>query len=60
MNRSIQNAHRIAKEGNPRLMIYDHHLLREKKFKERTKKVWLKNVTTASEYNGEEPLISRL
>ncbi|MEA2054198.1 MAG: MBL fold metallo-hydrolase [Candidatus Thermoplasmatota archaeon] len=60
MNRIIQNACRISKEGNPGLMIYDHHLLRGKKFRERTEEVWLKNVTTAAEYNREEPLISRL
>lgn len=57
MNRSIENAHRIVKEGGLELMIYDHHLLREKKFRERTKKVWKENVMTAAEYNGKEPLV---
>ena len=60
MNRSIENAHRIVKEGGLELMIYDHHLLREKKFRERTKKVWKENVMTAAEYNGKEPLVLRL
>lgn len=46
-------------------MIYDHHLLREKKYRERTKKVWAMgkeentDVLTAAEYKGETPIIDK-
>lgn len=64
LQRSIDNAHRIAKEIDPDLMIWDHHLLREKRYRERTGKVWnLKdegfNIKTAAEVKGKKPLISK-
>ncbi|MFP4634021.1 MAG: MBL fold metallo-hydrolase [Candidatus Aenigmatarchaeota archaeon] len=63
LRRSVDNARRILKEVNPELMVWDHHLLRERKYRERTGKVWeLKdeyNLKTASEVKGEEPLIDR-
>ncbi len=66
LNRSIENAIRIIKEADFDLMIYDHHLLRDKNFRRRTKKVWEtakrhgKNVLTAAEYMGKKPLIEAL
>lgn len=64
LKRSINNAFKIAKEVKPSLMVWDHHLLREKKYKERTKKVWnLRkkgiNIKTAAEVKGKDPLIFR-
>ena len=58
LNRAINNAVRIIKEVDSELIIYDHHLPRENKFRERTKKVWEaarkynKNVLTAAEFMG--------
>jgi hypothetical protein len=41
LERCIANACRIIKESaNLKLLIYDHHLLREAQYKERTKAVW--------------------
>lgn len=56
LNRAIDNAVRIIKNTNPELIIYDHHLARGEKFKQRTKKVWKaakkegKRVITAATY----------
>jgi predicted metallo-beta-lactamase superfamily hydrolase len=40
LNRAIENASRIVREVDSELIVYDHHLPREPKFKERTQKVW--------------------
>ncbi|MBO8182300.1 MAG: MBL fold metallo-hydrolase [Archaeoglobus sp.] len=64
--RTIENALRILKETDTELIIYDHHLPREPKFKERTKEVWDeakrkgKNLLTAAEYLGEIPAVLRV
>lgn len=66
LNRSIENASRIVTECDFKLMIYDHHCLREKKFRERLKpfydtvKETGKNVLTAAEYFGLKPLVELL
>lgn len=69
LERSINNAARITKEIEPDLMIYDHHLLRESKYKERTQKIWSLQekgyeVKTAAEHLNlnlnQEPLILRI
>lgn len=63
LNRTIANALRILKESDVKLMIYDHHLPREPKFKERTREVWEtgkqlnKKVLTAAEYVGKTPKV---
>lgn len=63
LNRTIANALRILKESDVKLVIYDHHLLREPKFKERTREVWEtgkqlnKKVLTAAEYVGKTPKV---
>ena len=66
LERSIANMCRILEEVSSKVIVYDHHLLREPKFRERTKVVWetaakrgLK-LLTAAEILGEEPLILRL
>ena len=61
--RTLNNALRIIEETDAELIIYDHHLPREPKFKERTKEVWRrakklgKKVLTAAEFLGEEPAV---
>mgnify|MGYP006287277595 CR=1 FL=1 len=57
---AINNSKRIIKNIDSELILYDHHLARDKKFKERTKEVWdlsnkNKKVMTAAEYLGKEP-----
>jgi len=47
-------------------VIYDHHLLREKRYRERTLEVWKtgeKNgikIMTAAEFLGKRPVIEKL
>lgn len=63
MNRAIANAVRILEKTDVRLMIYDHHLPREPKFKEWTREVWDegkrrgKKVLTAAEFLGKKPAV---
>ena len=63
LNRTIENAVRIVKEIDAEIIIYDHHLTRENRFRERTKKVWEtanklnKLVLTASEYYKKKPVV---
>jgi hypothetical protein len=63
MNRAVANAVRILRETGVKLMIYDHHLPREPKFKERTREVWEegkrrgRRVLTAAEYLGRRPAV---
>ena len=40
LNRSIRNAGRIVEESDSETILYDHHLTREKDFREKTKKIW--------------------
>lgn len=63
LNRSVENAARIVENSRSRLILYDHHLTREKKFRDRTEKVWetarknRKKVLTVAEYLDEEPAV---
>jgi hypothetical protein len=63
LDRAVMNATRILKESDVRLMIYDHHLPREPKFKKWTHEVWTagkrqgKKVLTAAEYLGKKPAV---
>lgn len=62
LNRTIANALRILKESKVKLMLYDHHLPRESKFKERTKEVWEvgkrgQGVLTVAEFLGKKPVV---
>ena len=61
LNRAIANAVRIARECEPELkaMIFDHHLLRDRRYRERTAAVWAASpkVVTAAEWLGREPLL---
>ena len=67
LRRAIENAVRIVEETDTRLIVYDHHLPREARFKENTREVWEvaekggKRLLTAAEFLGEMPkvLVSR-
>jgi len=65
--RVLENAKRIVEEVDFKVMIWDHHLPREKKFRERTREVWTlarklkKNLLTAREFQfGKKPVIEEL
>ncbi|MFQ6090823.1 MAG: hypothetical protein ACE5LD_05230 [Candidatus Bipolaricaulia bacterium] len=59
LNRAIANAVRIAEEGDPQVMVFDHHLLRDRRYRERTAAVWAASpkVLTAAELLGKRPLL---
>lgn len=65
LDRSINNIIRIIRESAPDLIIYDHHLLRDPLYRERTAKVWDTaddmhvRIMTAAEYNGLVPVVLR-
>jgi hypothetical protein len=67
LQRCIANTCRIIKKcTNLKLLIYDHHLLREKRYRERTKEVWNcakkkgVKILAASELLGKRPVIDVL
>jgi predicted metallo-beta-lactamase superfamily hydrolase len=65
LQRSIDNAAWSLREVDPELMVFDHHLLREPKYRQRTSEVWELagegyNVQTVAETRGEEPMIDRV
>ncbi len=59
--RTVENALRIVEETDTEVIIYDHHLNRESKFRKRTQEVWEtakklgKSVYTAAEFRGKVP-----
>ena len=63
LNRAIKNVVRIIEESDVKLIIYDHHLLREAKFRKNTKEIWDtarrcgKRVVTAAEFLGKTPKV---
>ncbi len=66
LRRAVENAVRIIRECRPELIIYDHHLLRERRWRERVREV-LKvardegvELLTAAECLGGKPLIDTL
>jgi len=66
LRRAVENAVRIIKECLPELVIYDHHLLRERKWRRRVQEVFKVaakegvKLLTAAEYLGHRPLIDTL
>lgn len=66
LNRAVYNAIKILKETDAELIIYDHHLLRERKYMENTKEVWRaakkfnKKLLTASELIGRRVILHYL
>lgn len=65
VQRAIENMRKIIREAETELIIYDHHLLRERLFRERVKEVYRvaeqenKRVLTAAEYLGKTPMVLR-
>ena len=63
LRRTIENAVKIVKEIDAEVIIYDHHLPRERHFREHTKEVWEaaekggKAVLTAAEFLGRKPKV---
>ncbi len=63
LNRAVENAAEIVRSIDAELIIYDHHLPRERKFRERTEKVWStakeanKKLMTAAEFLGHKPVV---
>jgi hypothetical protein len=61
--RAVENATKIILETDTQVIIYDHHLPRESKFRERTREVWEvarkldKKVLTAAEFLGMQPVV---
>ncbi len=66
LGRSINNMCRIIRESSAKLILYDHHNLREAKYRDRLKGVYRtaeregKNLFTAAEWFGQKPLILRI
>ena len=66
LNRAIDNARRIVEGIDTSVIIYDHHLTREPRFREHTKPVWeaskrcRRRLTTAAEFIGREPIVESL
>ncbi len=65
LNRAIKNMKRIIENVKSELIIYDHHLLRDKKWRERVKEVLdyakgKKNLITSAEWLSIRPLIDLL
>ena len=63
MKRAVNNIIRIVENTKTNPIILDHHLPREKKFKERLQEVYKtakkegKEILTAAEYNGQTPVV---
>lgn len=63
LQRSIDNAIRILREADVETFIYDHHLLRDENYRQRTEKFWEvaedseTTVETAAEIKGQIPKI---
>ncbi len=62
LRRAIENVIKILDESDA-LIIYDHHLPRERRFREHTKEVWEfakkrgRRLFTVAEYFGEKPVV---
>ncbi|MFQ5712129.1 MAG: MBL fold metallo-hydrolase [Candidatus Geothermarchaeales archaeon] len=63
LNRAVENASSIVREIESELIVYDHHLTREPRFKELTENVWAtarregKKLVTCAEVLGKKPKI---
>ena len=66
LKRAIDNMNLIIEKAKPELVIYDHHLLREWRWRERVAQVFEVarevgvKLMTAAEYLGNEPLIDKI
>ena len=63
LRRAIENMRRIVRSVDAELIIYDHHLPREPRYRERVREVYetaereAKKVMTAAEFLGKEPAV---
>jgi len=61
LDRAIANGVRIVKKSGAKLIIYDHHLLRDVRYHKRTEEVWAaargQKVLTVAEYLGKTPVV---
>jgi predicted metallo-beta-lactamase superfamily hydrolase len=63
LRRAVENVCKIVEKVKSSVIIYDHHLVREKDFVEKTRKVWEvakkfdKKVLTAAEFLGKKPVV---
>ena len=63
LQRAVNNISRIVRESEVKLVIYDHHLPREARFRENTEEVWRvakklnKKLLTAAEFLGKTPKV---
>lgn len=59
--RSVENAKRIIEESSVKLVIYDHHLLRDRLYRKRLEDLYASappsRLMTAAEWLGRQPLI---
>ncbi|RLF16336.1 MAG: MBL fold metallo-hydrolase [Thermoprotei archaeon] len=64
LNRAVENAKRIVAESGAKLIIYDHHLLRDRLYKRRLEPLYSfapsDKLMTAAEWLGRPPLILKL
>ncbi len=66
LERAIENMIRIIRELSPELIIYDHHLLREPKWREKVSRIFHEakkagvKITTLAELKGTKPLIDKI
>jgi len=66
LQRAIDNVCSIIRNTDTKVIIYDHHLLRDTHFRERMAQVYTvareerKTFLTAAEWLGQEPLVERL
>ena len=66
LRRAVENAVRIVEESGAGLVIYDHHLLRDRRWRSRVAEVLNRakeigvDLLTAAEYLGRKPLIDYL
>jgi predicted metallo-beta-lactamase superfamily hydrolase len=63
LRRAVENACKIVEKVKSSVIIYDHHLVREKNFMNKTRRVWEvskkfdKKVLTAAEFLGKKPVV---
>ena len=66
LDRAVSNAEAIVRQLEGALVLYDHHLPRDPRFRERTRRVWEaarregRALYTCAEWFGREPLVLEL
>lgn len=60
LDRAIRNCIRVVQSLRARLIVLDHHLVREGKFREKTREAYEAGAVTAAELLGRPPLTDRV